>query len=123
LVAPGISYSLRDAPRTRTRSFCEVAPKDRTNAVQYGGGGAPTTIISGFLGFEALSLKPITPLLPGFILIKADQARTLALHTTLQLLAAEMAEPSHSRSYCVGCRELAIVDGSARSSIHRLVLH
>jgi hypothetical protein len=80
--------------------------KDRTNAVQYGGGGAPTTIISGFLGFEALSLKPITPLLPGLILIKADQARTLALHTTLQLLAAEMAKPSHSRSYCVGCREL-----------------
>jgi hypothetical protein len=78
-------------PRTRTRSFC---------------GGAPTTIISGFLGFEALSLKPITPLLPGLILIKADQARTLALHTTLQLLATEMAEPSHSRSYCVGWREL-----------------
>jgi AraC-like DNA-binding protein len=58
----------------------------------YDHGGAPTTIISGFLSFETLSLKPITQLLPGLILIKADQARTLALHTTLQLLAAEMAE-------------------------------
>jgi AraC-like DNA-binding protein len=92
LVAPGISYSLRDNPRTRTKSFCAVAPKDRTNVIHYGGGGAPTTIISGFLSFEALSLKPITQLLPSLILIKADQARTLALHTTLQLLATEMAE-------------------------------
>lgn len=34
----------------------------------------------------------MTQLLPSLILIKADQARTLALHTTLQLLASEMAE-------------------------------
>jgi AraC-like DNA-binding protein len=92
LLAPGISYSLSDNVRTRTRSFCEVAPKDRTNVIHYGGGGAPTTIISGLLRFESLHLKPITQLLPGLILIKADQARTLALHTTLQLLATEMAE-------------------------------
>jgi len=92
LVAPGISYSLRDNPRTRTRSFCEVAPKGRTNVVHYGGGGAPTTIISGFLSSETLSLNPITQLLAGLILIKADQARTLALHATLQFLAAEMAQ-------------------------------
>jgi AraC-like DNA-binding protein len=92
LLAPGISYSLRDNPRSRTKSFCEVAPKERTNVIHYGGGGAPTTIISGFLSFDALSLKPITQLLPSLILIKADHAHTLALHTTLQLLAAEMAE-------------------------------
>jgi AraC-like DNA-binding protein len=30
--------------------------------------------------------------LPSFILIKADQAQTLALHTTMQALASEMAE-------------------------------
>jgi transcriptional regulator GlxA family with amidase domain len=33
-------------------------------------------------------------LLPELILIKADQAQTLALHSTLQLLASEMAEPA-----------------------------
>jgi AraC-like DNA-binding protein len=31
-------------------------------------------------------------MLPSFILMKADQARTLALHTTVQALASEMAE-------------------------------
>jgi AraC-like DNA-binding protein len=92
LLAPGISYTLRDDPHTSPRSFCEVAPKDGSNVIQYGGGGAPTTIISGFLSFEAASLKPVTQLLPKLILIQADQARSLALHSTLQLLASEMME-------------------------------
>jgi len=92
LLAPRSSFVLRDNPRTRPKSFCEVAPKAPSNVFHYGGGGAPTTIISGLLSFDAVSLKPITQLLPSLILVKADQARTLALHTTLQLLASEMAE-------------------------------
>ena len=92
LLAARTSFTLRDNPRTRPRSFCEVAPKASSNVLQYGGGGAPTTIISGLLSFDRMSLRPITQLLPSLILIKADQARTLALHTTLQLLASEMAD-------------------------------
>lgn len=92
LLAPGTSYILRDNPRTRARSFCEVAPTSGSQVIHYGGGGAPTTIISGFLSFDEVSLKPMNHLLPSFIWVKADQARTLALHTTLQLLASEMAE-------------------------------
>jgi AraC-like DNA-binding protein len=92
LLAPRSAFALRDNPRTRPKTFCEIAPKDQSNVVHYGGGGAPTTIISGLLSFDAVSLKPITQLLPSLILVKADQARTLALHTTLQLLASEMAE-------------------------------
>jgi AraC-like DNA-binding protein len=92
LLAPRSSFILRDHPRTRPKTFCEVAPKGPSDVIHYGGGGAPTTIISGLLSFDAVSLKPITQLLPSLILVKADQARTLALHTTLQLLACEMAE-------------------------------
>jgi AraC-like DNA-binding protein len=62
------------------------------NVALCGGGGAPTTIVCGSLSFDSASLKPITQLLPSFILMKADQARTLALHTTVQALASEMAE-------------------------------
>lgn len=90
LLAPRTSFILRDQPKTRPRSFCEVAPKHNTNVAHYGGGGAPTTIISGFLSFDSASLKPITQLLPSLILVKADQAQTLALHNTLRLLASEM---------------------------------
>jgi AraC-like DNA-binding protein len=92
LVAPGTSYSLRDKPTTPARSFCEVAPKAASNVAHYGGGGEPTTVISGFLSFETASLKSVTQLLPCLILVRADQARTLALHTTLQMLASEMAD-------------------------------
>ena len=94
LLAPATTYALRDSPRTPTRSFCEAAPKERSNVIHYGGGGAPTTIISGWFSFGQMSLKPLKRLLPELILVKADQAQTLALHATLQLLASEMAEPA-----------------------------
>ena len=85
------SIVMRDSPRTRPRStFREIALSN--NVAHYGGGGAPTTIVCGSFSFDRASLKPITQLLPRFILIKADQARTLALHGTMQALASEMAE-------------------------------
>jgi AraC-like DNA-binding protein len=94
LLAPASTYALRDNPRTRARSFCEAAPKNRSNVIHYGGGGVPTTIISGWFRFSQMSVKPLKRLLPELILVKADQAQTLALHATLQLLASEMAEPA-----------------------------
>jgi AraC-like DNA-binding protein len=93
LLAKGTSIVLRDSLRTRPkRSFREVAARDNSNVAHYGGGGAPTTIVCGSLSFHRASLKPITQLLPSFILIKADQAHSLAVHNTMQALASEMAE-------------------------------
>jgi AraC-like DNA-binding protein len=95
LVAKGTSIVLRDSLRTRPGStFREIGAKASGNVVLHGGGGAPTTIVCGSLSFDRASLKPITQLLPSFILMKADEARTLALHTTVQALASEMAEQS-----------------------------
>jgi AraC-like DNA-binding protein len=93
LLARGTSIVLRDSPRTRPRSsFREIAAKANNNVAHYGGGGAPTTIVCGSLSFDRASLKPITQLLPSFILIKADQGHTLALHNTMRALASEMTE-------------------------------
>ena len=93
LLARDTPIVMRDSPRTRPRStFREIAAKANSNVAHYGGGGAPTTIVCGSLSFDRASLKPITQLLPSFILIKADQAHTLALHNTMQALASEMAE-------------------------------
>jgi AraC-like DNA-binding protein len=94
LLAPGSTYALRDDPRTPARSFCEAAPKKDSNVIHYGGGGVSTTIVSGWFRFDQMSVKPLRRLLPELILIKADQAKTLALHATLQLLASEMSEPA-----------------------------
>jgi AraC-like DNA-binding protein len=92
LVAPRNAYRIGDDPRTPAKSFCEVAPHSRSSVMHYGGGGAPTTIVSGWLSFAKPTLKPMSQLLPRVILIKSDQARSLALHTTLQMLASEMSE-------------------------------
>lgn len=146
-LAPGSGYTLSDDPRTRGKSFCQVA-RPNNNVIEYGGGGAPTTIISGFLSFDKLSLRPLSQLLPQLIVIKAEQARSLSLHTTLQLLASEMFEQvpgseivanrlaevlfvqtirSHIASCSEGCKQpwlRAIFDpqvGAALRSIHENV--
>jgi AraC-like DNA-binding protein len=93
LLARGTSFVLRDSLRTHPQSsFREIAAKADGNVAHYGGGGAPTTIVCGSLSFDRASLRPITQLLPSFILIKADQAHTLALHNTMQALTSEMSE-------------------------------
>src|SRR5207244_11227488 len=93
LLAKGTSIVLRDSPRTRPRwSFREIGAKANGNVALCGGGGAPTTIVCGSLSFDRASLKPITQLLPNFILMKADQERTLALHPIVQAPASEMEE-------------------------------
>ncbi|MCU1254090.1 MAG: transcriptional regulator, AraC family [Candidatus Angelobacter sp.] len=92
LLAPGSAYTLRDNPRTRARSFCEAAPRNGSQVIEYGGGGAPTTIVSGWFRFRGTGVKPLTRLLPPLILVKADQAQSQALHTTLNMLASETAE-------------------------------
>ena len=93
LLARGASIILRDSPRTRPRStFREIAATADGNVAHHGGGGVQTTIVCGSFSFDRASLRPITQLLPNFIMIKADQARTLALHNTMQALASEMAE-------------------------------
>jgi AraC-like DNA-binding protein len=150
LLAPGSAYTLRDNPKTRARSFCDVAAKNGSQVIEYGGGGAPTTIISGWFRFYGTSVKPLTSLLPPLILIKADQAQSLALHTTLSMLASETALPApgsevvanrladmlfihsiraHIRSQSEGCKSgllRAIFDpqiGIALKSMHEKVQH
>ena len=94
LLARDTAIIMRDSPRTRPKAtFREMGLKG-SSVVDYGGGGAPTTIVCGSLSFERASLKFTKQLLPRFILIKADRAHTLALHITMQALASEMAGPA-----------------------------
>jgi AraC-like DNA-binding protein len=93
LLARETSIVLRDSPRTRPQwSFREIGARASGHVARCGGGGAPTTIVCGSFRFDRASLKPVTQLLPPFILMKADQARTLPLHSILQALVSEMAE-------------------------------
>jgi len=71
------------ADRRKSHAFQHKDVTHRFGALRHGGGGTPTTIVCGFLSFDRASLKPISRLLPSFILIKTDQACTLALHITM----------------------------------------
>lgn len=93
LLPRGNAHALRDHPRTLTRNFAEVLERYQDDIIHYGGGGAPTTIVGGKFTFDGPCSRPLTDLLPPLIQVRADEARTLALHTTLQLLASEMAAP------------------------------
>jgi AraC-like DNA-binding protein len=92
LLPPGNSYALRDNRRTQARPFSVCDFRKGSNVIHYGGGGVPTTIISGCFSFDQMSAKFLRRLLPQVILVKADHAKSFALHATMQMLASETAE-------------------------------
>ena len=95
LFAQGHAHTLRDHPQTPAASdMQEVVRTKCGNAIRFGGGGVPTTIIGGKFTFDKTNSKPLTDLLPSFILIGSDRAQVLPLHQTLQLFAAEAAQCS-----------------------------
>lgn len=94
LFAQAHVHTLGDHPGTPATDMQEVVRTKNGNAIRFGGGGVPTTIIGGKLSFDAASSKPLTDLLPPFILVESGRARTLPLHQTLELFAAEAAQSS-----------------------------
>jgi AraC-like DNA-binding protein len=95
LFAQGHAHTLRDHPQTPSVSdMQEVVRTKCDNAIRFGGGGVPTTVIGGKFTFDRTNSKPLTDLLPPFILIGSDRAQVLPLHQTLQLFAAEAAQCS-----------------------------
>jgi len=87
-------HTLGDHPETPPSDMQAVARTKSGNAIRFGGGGVPTTIIGGKFTFDRASSKPLTDLLPSFLLVGNDRAQALPLHQTLQLFAAEAAQSS-----------------------------
>ncbi len=94
LFAQGHVHTLGDHPRTPASNMQDVVRTKCGNVIPFGGGGAPTTVIGGKFTFDKINSKPLTDLLPPFILVGNNRAKTLPLHQTLQLLAAEASQSS-----------------------------
>jgi AraC-like DNA-binding protein len=90
LLARGDAHTLRDSPKTPARPYEEVRRHKVNGQVDYGGGGAPTTIITGNFMLDKETSKWITDLLPPLVLFKVEGAKTGTLQATMRLLAAEM---------------------------------
>src|SRR5258708_2770799 len=90
LLARGDAHTLRDNPGTPARPYAEVRHRKVKGHVDYGGGGAPTAIITGNFMLDRETSRWITDLLPPLILFKVESAKTGTLQRTMRLLAAEM---------------------------------
>ncbi len=63
-------------------------------ALRHGGGGAPTSLVSGCFSFEEGGTTPLIDALPPLIHVKGDEGSPVRwLESTLQFLAAEAASP------------------------------
>ena len=94
LFAQGHVHTLGDHPETPATDMQDVVQTKAGNAIRFGGGGIPTTIIGGKFTFDWANSRPLTDLLPPYILVGNDRAQALPLHQTLQLLGAEAAQSS-----------------------------
>ena len=95
VIPHGLPYTLRDAPRSPTVNCVDVVRANIGGVVQIGqagGGGALTTVISGWFNFDPIGARPLMDLLPPLLHIRMDQDRTQLLQATLQLLAMETAQ-------------------------------
>jgi len=90
LLARGHAHTLRDSLKTPATPYAEVRRHKVNGQVDHGGGGAPTTIITGNFMLDRETSKWITDLLPPLIVFKVEGAKTGTLQTTMRLLAAEM---------------------------------
>src|ERR1700747_692037 len=63
LLARGDAHTLRDSPKTLARPYEEGRRHKVNGQVDYGGGGAPTTIITGNFMLDRETSKWITDLL------------------------------------------------------------
>lgn len=90
LLARGDAHTLRDSPTTTARPYAEVRHHKVGRQVDYGGGGAPTTIITGNFLLDRETSKWITDLLPPLIVFKVEGVKTGTLQATVRLLAAEL---------------------------------
>ena len=91
VIPHGLPYSLRDHMQSATVNCVDVVRANVGGVVPIGGGGAATTVISGWFSFDPQGAQPLLDLLPALLHIRMDQDRTQWLQATLQLLAMETA--------------------------------
>ena len=96
-------FTVVDHPRSRVADYRELRKLEVDCVIRYGGGGAPTTLVSGSFGMNALDAPLISSILPRYLHLRLDQNRSHAFQSVLDLLAAETAQPGIASSRLISC--------------------
>ncbi|NVD41877.1 AraC family transcriptional regulator [Ensifer sp. HO-A22] len=86
-------YQVYDHADSRTTDCLDVETLRVGNRIQFGGGGATTTFISGFFEIDRLDTRPLLNVLPKLLHLKSEQSRSRQFQSVLELLAAEADAP------------------------------
>lgn len=86
-------YQVYDHADSRTADCLDVETLRVGNRIQFGGGGATTTFISGFFEIDRLDARPLLNVMPKLLHLKSEQSRSRAFQSVLELLAAEADAP------------------------------
>jgi AraC-like DNA-binding protein len=96
-------FTLMDHPRSPVADYRELRKLEVDCVIHYGGGGAPTTLVSGSFGIGAFEAPLISTILPRYLHLRLDQNRSHAFQSVLDLLAAETAQPGIASSRLISC--------------------
>jgi AraC-like DNA-binding protein len=96
-------FTMVDHPRSAVADYRELRKLEVDRVIHYGGGGAPTTLVSGSFGMSAFEAPLISTILPRHLHLRLDQNRSHAFQSVLDLLAAETAQPGIVSSRLISC--------------------
>jgi AraC-like DNA-binding protein len=120
IVPRGQPYTLRDAMGSPTVSCVDAVRSNVGGVVALGGGGAATTIVSGWFEFDHDAARALLDLLPPLLHIRMDQEGTQRLQAALQLLAVETAQPALGSGLVVSRLADILFVQAVRAYIHTL---
>jgi AraC-like DNA-binding protein len=97
------AFTVVDHARSRVVDYRELRKLEVDCVIHYGGGGTPTTVVTGSFGINALDAPLISSILPRYLHLGLDQNRSHAFQSVLDLLAAETAQPGIASSRLISC--------------------
>ncbi|HWZ98873.1 MAG TPA: AraC family transcriptional regulator [Candidatus Dormibacteraeota bacterium] len=97
------AFTIVDHPRSRVADYRELRKLEVDCVIHYGGGGAPTTLVSGSFRMSAFDAPLISTILPRYLHLRLEQNRSHAFQSVLDLLAAETAQPGIASSRLISC--------------------
>jgi AraC-like DNA-binding protein len=97
------SFTMLDHPRSAVADYGELRKLEVDRVIHYGGGGAPTTLVSGSFRMSAFEAPLISTILPRYLHLRLEPNRSYAFQSVLDLLEAETAQPGMASSRLISC--------------------